>query len=1763
MSKKASRFQKVVSLLTAVNLFINTIAPVVPFLVKKAFAASPTVSANYTPGSNTFDFSLDKPWDSEGYNFFWKASTKTEIQSTAGTNPVSIYAGTCSAGGTCVADTVKRAIVKISASKNKEEATKVAKWFCLSEGIVTDYFNGGISELSLTTAEEDWLNNGSCTTEIPTIIPTIVLTPTTSLPTPTTIPPQSILQLSTLAASFSCTPVPDADGANDEPGQKDLTLLCRDLSSIDPLNVYWNWDITSLSGSNTADACSLFDTDNDGYANYSLCVTWKGDRIQIEDSPRLYSCSDKRVDRCADSALVTGISSTCEMSLANNDPFITGQDYPLDAKVTCAIQLEDVGGPLSASLLDVCSYPSEQPNSDPSDCIIIRNNKGILVIYKDVDPNNSLTNWNFTISGPTSLNPSISGDGNTGILAVDLGTYSITETAGLGTNINDYSTFWNCAKNGSSYLSGIGTNISNIVIGSAGNTVDSVVCTFTNSYKQGKIVVDKVTNPSGDSQSFNFTTTGSGYSGFSLTDTATPNEQELMAGTYSVAETAISGWNTVSSCISSIGDTETAASLELDPSETITCTFTNSKLSVNVLKTANPTSIPETGGNVEFTVKVENPSAVSINLTSLSDNKFGDLDGVGTCDVPQTIVSLGYYECKFTKYISGEAGQNHTNIVTATASGITDDDDATVDFSDVKPSIEVTKTADPTSVPETGGNVTFTFEVKNTSTEEPVTITSLEDSVYGTLTGDADCAVGIVLAAGASCEFDITTWVEGDHSGADHNNVFTGKAVDNDKTEATDDDDATVDFSDVKPSIEVTKTAGTTLLPVPGGDVEFTVEIKNNSKEDVTLTSLTDDVYGNLNNNGTCKTGVTILANGGKYTCKFTGAVSGAPGFYTDVVEAVGTDNEGSQDTKTDDATVELEGGKIIIEKQTLPDGSTQSFEFDPSWSRTNLNLSDGESTESGWIASGEYSVSETVSTGWNLTNITCLDPNQNSGPSAAAGNLANISLEAGETVVCTFTNTKIPTLTVTKLISPSDDPGLFNLFIDGNQVGTDVGNNFTSNLLRVDIGYNHAVTETAGTGTDLNNYTAVFGGDCDSTGHIVLAAGEDKNCTITNTRKSLPLYVLKYEDDNMNNTWDTGENTLNGWTMELYDNETCTGTPLTSAVTDESTGLPGRAKFEGLYQGKTYWVKEIEQSGWQITSDNCKSITIHDDIHSNNELEFGNVNRGKITVYKFNDLNGNGVKDTDEPYLSDWEMVMTKVGGSATTQTTDNSGSTLFDLASGNYILTENTKIGWEHTVTYCESNNDVNNFMLVEVAAPANGESVIVNPGQRLVCYVGNHQNGSIHGYKWDDLDSDGMVDYDEEKLPGWEIFIDQNNNSLWDTGELKTTTSSDSDPLHFGWYWFEDLVMGTYRVCEIQKSGWLQTYPIEPACHLVTLPDSNPLGFSVSQNMVEGPEYNFGNFKLGQINACKYDDLDGDGVKEEGEIGISGVTLILEKKTCRQQDGLTVAAFDDRCEEVWEEVLVAETGEAGCYLFGNLTSGTYRVKEDLKDPQINGYSPTDGFTTQDDYRITDEMNLTSGADFEKDFLNVAPAELALTKTNNKTSGASAGETVTYTLTVTNGKRMLTNGTVMDVMPFGFTYVSGSGKIDGASATPVITGSILIWSLGDLSSGEVNVIEYQAVIPSGNQGSTYTNIAYASGKQIRTGLGVNSGLAYSKVPVGQVLSLSANIVGSVLGASTGEVLPAAGSPNDYLILAIAFIILGFSLRGMADRKKDYEKNN
>ncbi|OGC80552.1 hypothetical protein A3K01_03350, partial [candidate division WWE3 bacterium RIFOXYD1_FULL_43_17] len=523
---------------------------------------------------------------------------------------------------------------------------------------------------------------------------------------------------------------------------------------------------------------------------------------------------------------------------------------------------------------------------------------GQIIVQKETNPDASSGNFDFTLGGAATETFTLSDgekwDSGTEVGGLSAGTYSITETSIAGWDLTSAT----CVSTKGD------TEVASALSLQAGETI---TCTFTNTRRTGHIIVDKVTVPFGNTQSFNFDAGGGTYIDFSLTDGASPNNQELATGNYSVSEVPVPGWSTSYSCVSSVQDTEIIADLELDPGETITCTFTNTQLSINVIKTANPTTVPETGGDVEYTVKVENPNLVSVELTSLTDDTFGNLSGQGNCSVPQPISSGNYYECKFTKNLSGAPGSVHTNLVTATAGGATDTDDATVSFTDVLPTIEVTKTANPTSVPETGADVTFTFTVKNTSSEEPVTITSLSDSVYGILAGDADCHVGTVLAANASCTFSITEEVEGDYEGADHTNTFTGKAVDDDNTEATDTDDATVSFTDVLPTIEVTKTANPTSVPETGVDVTFTFTVKNTGPEDVILTSLTDTVFNNLDGVGDCSVPQTILM-GGSYTCEYTLNISSdSLADHYNVVTAVAEDDDGTTDSATDDETVTFE----------------------------------------------------------------------------------------------------------------------------------------------------------------------------------------------------------------------------------------------------------------------------------------------------------------------------------------------------------------------------------------------------------------------------------------------------------------------------------------------------------------------------------------------------------------------------------------------------------------------------------------------------------------------------------------------------------------------------------------------------------------------------------------------------------------------------------------------------------------------------------------
>ena len=159
----------------------------------------------------------------------------------------------------------------------------------------------------------------------------------------------------------------------------------------------------------------------------------------------------------------------------------------------------------------------------------------------------------------------------------------------------------------------------------------------------------------------------------------------------------------------------------------------------------------------------------------------------------------------------------------------------------------------------------FTIAVTNTGSE-PVTLIGAVDTVFGPIDVSNFDKTYLVVGDEATCSF--TKWLASD-SLAPHTNVVTVTAEDNEGTDATDDDDATVTFEDVAPQIRVTKTANPTQVPETGGSVTFTFLVENIGQEDVTLTTLSDTVFGDLNGKGDCVLPQTVPI-GGTYTCSYT-----------------------------------------------------------------------------------------------------------------------------------------------------------------------------------------------------------------------------------------------------------------------------------------------------------------------------------------------------------------------------------------------------------------------------------------------------------------------------------------------------------------------------------------------------------------------------------------------------------------------------------------------------------------------------------------------------------------------------------------------------------------------------------------------------------------------------------------------------------------------------------------------------------------------------
>lgn len=285
----------------------------------------------------------------------------------------------------------------------------------------------------------------------------------------------------------------------------------------------------------------------------------------------------------------------------------------------------------------------------------------------------------------------------------------------------------------------------------------------------------------------------------------------------------------------------------------------------------------------------------------------------------------------------------------------------------------------------------------------------------------------------------------------------------------------------------------------------------------------------------------------------------------------------------------------------------------------------------------------------------------------------------------------------------------------------------------------------------------------------------------------------------------------------------------------------------------------------------------------------------GKICVQKYNDLDGDGMRDANEPTLAGWKFLMQGPGIIGTNVTTGSSGIWCNGAAMpGHYKFIETMQSGWIST----------------DPGGSTPAKATYLPPGQTVIVQFGNKktpQPGEICVEKYNDVNGNGQRDPGEGPLAGWSFKVSGGSGS-----QTGVTNASGK------WCTPTPLQPGTYSVVETLTPGWINTSPGgSTPTRTVTVASNQTVVAKFGNRQSQQP---------GQICVMKYHDLNGDGVRSPNEPGLAGWMFTRIGGGMPNQSGATAAT--------------------GFVCFGANT-GTYQIKETMKpgwtstDP--GGTSPT----------------------------------------------------------------------------------------------------------------------------------------------------------------------------------------------------------------------------
>lgn len=323
-------------------------------------------------------------------------------------------------------------------------------------------------------------------------------------------------------------------------------------------------------------------------------------------------------------------------------------------------------------------------------------------------------------------------------------------------------------------------------------------------------------------------------------------------------------------------------------------------------------------GDVTYTIEVDRIVASDIHI--VSGTIEAENDGATTAYLTEVVDCIEYQD--------SENGNAFTELTCETlqtggtiAQDATETWDYNITFTPVDEATAYRNVAYVTLSNHADGEHTYTYDVPfdlpSAPTSEVDECAVVSDALYSD-----DLPEGFSMQRGydgswPTCEsqtYEFGTTFTNESAEPGSYDVVNTAAVQEEDTVTIHEDEATVTITvpgEPALDIEVEKTADPTSVVEPGGTVVFTVRVTNTSDVPVTLTSLVDDIYGDLDSEvhleSTCDLPSDTLADGDTYVCTFSEMVEGSAGdVETDTVTATAEDDEGNEVTDSDDATVTI-----------------------------------------------------------------------------------------------------------------------------------------------------------------------------------------------------------------------------------------------------------------------------------------------------------------------------------------------------------------------------------------------------------------------------------------------------------------------------------------------------------------------------------------------------------------------------------------------------------------------------------------------------------------------------------------------------------------------------------------------------------------------------------------------------------------------------------------------------------------------------------------